>query len=66
MTELINRKQVEYITGMSRSSIYAMMKQGRFPRQVQCGKRAVRWYKEDIERWSKNPMDWVFPNLGDK
>ena len=48
---LIRRKTVEKITGLSRSSIYAMMSEGTFPKQIKIGRRAVAWRHEDIENW---------------
>jgi len=50
----LRRKQVEQITGLSRSSIYAMMAEGRFPKQRKIGRRAVAWLKDDIEIWINN------------
>ena len=49
--QFLRRKQVEQITGLSRSSIYAMMATGDFPRQKKIGRRAVAWLKEEIEAW---------------
>ena len=49
--QFLRRKQVEHITGLSRSSIYAMMAIGAFPRQKKIGLRAVAWRKEEIEEW---------------
>jgi len=49
--QFLRRKQVEQITGLSSSSIYAMMAMGDFPRQKKIGRRAVAWLKEDIEAW---------------
>ena len=49
--KLLRRKQVEEVTGLSRSSIYAMMKDGSFPKQRKIGRRAVAWREEDIMEW---------------
>jgi prophage regulatory protein len=49
--QLLRRKQVEQITGLSRSSIYAMMSDGTFPKQRKIGRRAVAWLKDDIDAW---------------
>jgi prophage regulatory protein len=38
-------------TGYSRSSIYSMMKVGRFPNQRKLGPRKVGWRRSDIETW---------------
>ena len=55
MAELhLRRPSVEAITGLSRSSIYAMMDAGDFPRPVRVGKRAVAWPQSAIEAWLAN------------
>lgn len=38
-------------TGLSRSSIYAMMSQGAFPHPVRLGKRLVAWPESAISKW---------------
>ena len=48
---LLRRRQVEEITGMSRSTIYKMMQNGDFPRPVKIGPAAVRWRSSDITAW---------------
>ena len=49
---LLRRREVERVTGMSRSSIYRLMQEGEFPRPVKVGPSAVRWRASDI-------MDWI-------
>lgn len=39
-------------TGLSRSSIYAMISAGRFPSPVRIGLRAVAWREADLDTWS--------------
>ena len=53
MSERILRlKEVKEITGLSRSTLYAQMAKGNFPKQVQLtGARSVGWYKKDITHW---------------
>ena len=41
-------------TGLSRSTIYEMIKSDRFPKQTRIGVRAVGWKIEDIEGWINN------------
>ena len=48
---LMRRREVEGITGMSRSSIYRLMHDGEFPRPVKVGPAAVRWRASDITVW---------------
>ncbi len=50
----LRRPAVELATGLSRSSIYAMMEAGDFPRPVRIGKRAVAWPQSAIEAWLAN------------
>ena len=38
-------------TGLSRSTIYEMIKRGEFPRQFNLGARAVGWVADDIMAW---------------
>ncbi|MGO3344155.1 MAG: AlpA family phage regulatory protein [Marinomonas sp.] len=35
-------------TGLSRSSIYAYMAKGGFPKPIQLGPRAVAWVEEEV------------------
>jgi prophage regulatory protein len=39
------------MTGLSRSSIYAAVAEGRFPAPVRLGVRAVGWPRESVEQW---------------
>lgn len=41
-------------TGMSRSSIYAGVKCGTFPRPCRLSCRAVGWLETEIENWVKS------------
>lgn len=38
-------------TGLSRSTIYAMMKNGTFPKSLSLGARAIGWLESDIQSW---------------
>ena len=38
-------------TGLSRSTIYVRLEQGRFPRPVSLGARAVGWIDSEIDEW---------------
>ena len=51
LTRLLRRPVVQEMTGLSRSSIYAKMADGTFPRPVQIGARAVAWKESDILEW---------------
>ncbi|MDE0784593.1 MAG: AlpA family phage regulatory protein [Planktomarina sp.] len=49
--QILRRKDVEKRIGLSRSSIYAMMAEGRFPQPIKLGLRAVGWRSDDLQRW---------------
>lgn len=51
MIRLLRRKEVEHLTGLSRSTIYRAIKQGVFPQAIQIGGRSVAWYSDEIEKW---------------
>ena len=45
--------EVQARTGLSRSTIYVRLDQGRFPRPVSLGARAVGWIEAEIEEWMR-------------
>lgn len=49
--KLLRRIEVESRTGLSRSTIYAWMAQGAFPRPVKLGARIVAWREDDVVSW---------------
>jgi prophage regulatory protein len=51
MRRILRRRDVEQLVGLGRSSIYAMMENGTFPKAVKLGPRAVGWVEEEIEAW---------------
>ena len=48
---IMRRPEVEASTGLSRSTLYAMMTEGEFPRPIRLGKRAVGWPEIAIADW---------------
>jgi prophage regulatory protein len=48
---IYRRPEVEARTGLSRSTLYAMMAEGTFPQPVYLGKRAVGWTDTAISEW---------------
>ena len=64
MTSVIEQKkqgQVRFLrlpevlarTGLSRSTIYVRLDQGRFPRPVSLGARAVGWVEAEVDDWMR-------------
>jgi len=48
---ILRLPQVKARTGLSRSLIYLFIKEGKFPKQVSLGDRAVGWPDSEIDRW---------------
>jgi prophage regulatory protein len=51
MNRHLRRPAVEAATGLSRSSIYAMMDSRDFPRPIRIGRRAVAWPESSVLAW---------------
>lgn len=45
--------RVKTETGLSKSTIYQLIKDGLFPKPVKIGHRAVGWRESDIVNWQK-------------
>ena len=58
---LLRRREVEARTGLSRSTIYLWLKQGKFPQPVKIGARVVAWRDRDIADWMDQLDDEVEP-----
>jgi len=51
---LIPRKTVEQMSGLSRATIYRLIKAGKFPRPLSIGTGAVRWRQSDVIAWQQS------------
>lgn len=68
MTSMIERKtrgpgrflrlpEVLSRTGLSRSTIYVRLEQGRFPQPVSLGARAVGWIETEVDEWMRERIE---------
>lgn len=48
---LLRRPAVETMTGLSRSAIYRMIPEGRFPKPVRIDGRSVAWKQSTVQEW---------------
>lgn len=48
---ILRLPDVKARTGLSRSSIYAYVEKGTFPKPVKLAERSVGWLADDIECW---------------
>jgi prophage regulatory protein len=43
-------------TGLSRTTMYRMIRNGTFPKNVQLSTRCVGWRESAVEAWMRGPM----------
>jgi len=48
---ILRRAEVEAKTGFKRAHIYNLMRDGKFPKAMRLGVRAVGWDSVEIEQW---------------
>jgi len=44
--------EVKAVTGLSKSSLYALIRERTFPRPVRLGARSVAWVKSEVRQWA--------------
>lgn len=54
---LLPLREVERRTGYGHSTIYEMIAEGSFPRQVKVGPQGVRWLEREITEWIQARLD---------
>ncbi len=54
---ILRRPEVEGRTGLSRSTIYAMMAEDLFPKPKRIGQRAVGWTESSIDEWLESRIE---------
>jgi prophage regulatory protein len=53
-SESIKRlNETKATVGLSRSTIYAMVKSGNFPKPISLGPRSVGWLSSELDEWIK-------------
>jgi len=48
---ILRRAEVEAKTGFKRAHIYSLMRDGKFPKALRLGVRAVGWDSAEIDQW---------------
>lgn len=56
-TRVISLREVLSRTSMSRSAVYALQKQGEFPKSVSITERRVGFVESEIEDWLKAKIE---------
>jgi len=56
-TQILRIQRVIFRTGLSRSTIYALMAKGEFPKQIKLtGARSVGWLETSVDEWIVSRM----------
>ena len=53
-TRIVRLEEVKSLTGLSRSTIYEMMKTKNFPQAAKLGKHSVGWIESEVHEWVKH------------
>ena len=51
---IMKLREVSGMTGLSRSSIYALIKKGEFPAQVKLSVRSSGWFWSEVKAWMES------------
>ncbi len=55
--KMLRLPEVIEICGLKKSTIYARIKDGTFPKQTRLGARAVGWLEKDILGWIEGQVE---------
>lgn len=55
--EFLRLNHVKEITSLSKTTIYRLIAEGSFPKQIQIGKRTVAWVRADINNWINQKLN---------
>jgi prophage regulatory protein len=47
-SKIVRLPAVQALTGLGRDSIYRLIRQGQFPRQIKISERASGWYEHEV------------------
>lgn len=48
---LMRRPEVQRTTGLSRSSLYRLIAEGKFPASIQLSEKSVAWLASEVDGW---------------
>ena len=53
----MRRREVMELLGLSHTTIYKMVEEGRFPRPLRIGPNTTRWRSDQVDAWMKEQME---------
>ena len=54
MSKILRKKDVLLKTGLSKSTIYDLILNKKFPTQLKLSKRSVGWLESEVDQWIKS------------
>lgn len=57
VTSILRLPDVKTRTGLSRSTIYLRVKEGKFPAPISLGVRSVGWIDSEIQQWLEEKIE---------
>lgn len=48
---IVGQREVQALVGLSRTTLWRMEREGRFPLHLQLGHRRIGWIVDDIQNW---------------
>lgn len=58
LTRFIKMPKVLELTQIGRTTLWRLVKNGKFPKPVHIGPNSVAWRESDYESWAVNPEKW--------
>lgn len=55
---ILRIKQVLDLTGLSRSTLYRMIHESTFPKQMHISRHCVGWRESEVRIWLENPISY--------
>ena len=64
MIQILRLRQVKARTGLGRSTIYCLVKEGKLKPPIKLGVRARGWLDTDVDEFIQSRIDASRPNVG--
>lgn len=62
--QILRMREVCSRTGLSRPTIYRLIKRGEFPRATNLGAKAVGWFEHQVDEWLEERLNQPSLDLG--
>ncbi len=61
LDRFMRERDVLEVTSLSRTTLWRVIKQGKFPRAVAISPGRVGWRESSIVNWQQDPQTWASP-----